>query len=77
MSQGIVFPTIACAPSEGSEQPVPLRCLIRAFAGQSVVVKDPKRLQAGNEDSDQPLNNIFIALKSICVHSFPWRVAMY
>ena len=43
-----------CVPSEDSNQPAHLRSLIRIFAWHSMVSKGSKRLQADDEDSDQP-----------------------
>ena len=52
LSRGTSY-NITCVSSEDSDQLVHPCSLIRIFTGHSVGSKDPKRLQADSEDSDQ------------------------
>ena len=44
---------LKCVPIKGSDQPAPLRSLIRAFACHRWVAKDPKHLQVDSKYSDK------------------------
>ena len=52
MSQGFSY-KIASSPSEHSDQHIHPRSLIRVFAATMWIAKDPQRLHAYHEDSDQ------------------------